>query len=191
MEEDLSLKEYIDSFKISLESNEEFIREIDWSDPSLTLAKKIKLYELQKPFILTFATQAEEILKRARGNVRGISEDTLKRLHGAIDLFKKRVHKYVIDNKDWVKRFKIEDGNLSVDEGNFIATLNTDLEKYKKIIKKIEVKEYKINVEFKKGNCVSLSMKKAIENRYEEIKDYVENLLNTTPPIVKKKKKDV
>lgn len=191
IEEDLSVREYIDSFRHTMEGEVKFILNNDWSDQDNTLDnyQRASLYELQKKFVNIMLDRAEVILQKEKGNPSKSAEEVVKKLTNVGEEVSKRITKYV-KNKDWASTFDINNMQEFEKQGEFIAVLNADLEKLKKKLSKLVSKEYVIPLKFKEdGQCISLAMRDTMEAKFPIVAEYMEVKMAPQKEVKKTRKK--
>lgn len=163
----LSLNEYINSFKFSLKGEEKFISENDWTT-DISVSDRKLLYELQEKFVLNILSRADEIIKKTKGDLSETSESIVKRLSDLGEIHKDRIQNF-IKGKDWASKFDIKDIKSFASEGEFIADLNISLEKIKKRLSKIKIKDFEFEIPVKKGQMVSLPMMHIFLKQFPEL----------------------
>lgn len=166
-EDGLSLTEYINSFKFALVGEKKFIQDNDWSTIASVDDRKLT-YDLMDKFVTTSLSRAEEIIKRSKGSLSGTSEELVKTLTLLGDIHKDRIQSFIKD-KDWASKFDINNIKNFATEGQFIATLNADLEKIKKKLSKIKIKDYEFDIPLRKGQYVALPMMERFMAQFPEI----------------------
>lgn len=183
----LSLNEYINSFKFSLKGEEKFISENDWTT-DISVSDRKLLYELQEKFVLNILSRADEIIKKTKGDLSETSESIVKRLSDLGEIHKDRIQNF-IKGKDWASKFDIKDIKSFASEGEFIADLNISLEKIKKRLSKIKIKDFEVDIPVKKGQMVSLPMMHIFLKQFPELSAIMEAKEAVVVPEKKKKKK--
>lgn len=168
----LSLNEYINSFKFSLKGEEKFISENDWTS-DLPVGDRKLLYELQEKFVMNILSRVDEVLKKTKGDLSETSEELIKRLANLGEIHKDRIQNF-IKGKDWASKFDIKNIKSFASEGEFIADLNISLEKIKKRLSKIKIKDFEFEIPVKKGQMVSLPMMHIFLKQFPELSTIME-----------------
>lgn len=166
-DDNLSLREYINSFKFAFEGEKKFIQENDWTTLTSVSDRKI-VYDLQEQFVSTILSRAEEVIKKSKGVLSDSSEELVKTLASLGDIHKDRVQGFIKD-KDWASKFDINNIKDFASEGEFIAKLNSSLEQIKKKLSKIKIKDYEFDIPLRKGQYVALPMMERFIAQFPEI----------------------
>lgn len=168
----LNLKEYIKSFEESMKMQENYLNEVDWKNFEV-FKEKESHYILSIEILEVLISQAETILTKCNNNPPKYAEDVLKRIVNVVDKSMTRMKKYSDTKSKTTLDFKSESFK---EELSFITSIGKDSVKLNKRLSKIKLKEAgTLNIKLKGDQFPSLASKVVLEQRFPEIKEFVEN----------------
>lgn len=177
----LSLKEYIDSFKEAMNLQETYLSVVDWSKED-DYKERNSHYEQSREICYVLISQAEQILTKCRNNPPKYAENVLNNIVSIIDGNMTRMKKYS-DAKAGTIDFT---SSTFKHDLAFITDIGKDLVGLNKKLIKIKQKEAGVlDIKLKGDQFPSLAGMAVMNDRFPEIKEFVENKLNNAKKLKK------
>ena len=167
---------FIDSIKIPQERNLKIVKESDWT-AKVEMSEKEELYKVHRFFVDRAVDNATTLYNMCNGDTRNKSvKEVLETLSAIFNLQSERVEKYINDN-DWsidlVETGKVSDAMLV--EGEFQSGMLKDINTSRAKMQKVNIGDNikSVNVPIFGDQPVPLIMRQAIEKKFPEIKEYI------------------
>lgn len=168
----LNLKEYIDTFKEALNLQESYLKQVDWSKEE-DWKDRNSHYEQSLDICYVIISQAEQVLTKSRNNPPKYADEILNRIVNLVENNMKRMK----DFSDSKAKGAIDFTSPSFKHDlAFITTIGKDLVVLNKKLVKIKQKEAGIlDIKLKGDQIPSLAGSAVLNDKFPEIKEYIEN----------------
>lgn len=175
------VKDLVDMLKPTLKKELDFIKSNDWTS-GRSRGKRIKMENLHSLITDRAVKNAEKLYKQAEGftDHKSVS-NVLEMCIEMYDIYEDRYNKYT-SKEDWTKYLDKGKKEEDVEEEiEFQSDIRKNLTSMKSHLRKINFgnESNNINLSLFNDRVVSIAMRDTIEERYPEIKEYIELRKNT------------
>lgn len=185
-----SVEDFIDSIKITIDRELEYVKLKSWVDSS-DYKKKQSNYDIHRLLVDRALKNAVKLYNLVKGDIRPKEvSGMLKSLASFFTYFEKRVNQYISEN-DWTASlFDVEnkDGLMKL-EIEFQSQISKDIVEFKSRLKQINLDENnkKIKIATFNDKPVPFLMRHIIEEKHPEVKVYMEAKMTKPKEEVAKK----
>lgn len=172
-EEFSNATEYINTFKLTIPEELNFIEEYDWSTLS-SLADRRALFDMQIVQTKSAISHAEYLYNLTKGEMSPTVKKWMVTLLRFFDVFEVRATAYC-NKSNWRKDFDITKIAETKLEPIFNSDINKELGTLKKKVAKLRVdKDSNLDIEIKKGFTPSIAMYKQMIEKHPELVKFLE-----------------
>lgn len=178
--EDYTVSEVIGKFKATLDQEILVLKSNDWSEKE-TLSDRVGFYKLEFLIVSNKVDMAKELwvaLGGKNAEEAPVGHKWLNKLLGVFEIYSKRVDAFLKKENKASTKIDTTDLKFYTESISFRNEVATDLAKMKKAVKglttsELELPELPIRLHAKTP-VVSLALAHVVENKYEEVKPYIE-----------------
>lgn len=172
-EEFSNATEYINTFKLTIPEELNFIEDYDWSTLG-SLTDRRALFDMQLVQTQSAINHAKYLYDLTKGEMSVSVKKWMTTLLKFFDIFEVRATKYC-NSSNWRENFDIDKIAETKLEPIFNSDINKALGNLKKIVAKLRVdKDSTLDIEIKKGFTPSMAMYATMMNKHPELVKFLE-----------------